>query len=196
MGRKASIDRQTGETQIHLDIDLDGSGVSKIVTGVGFLDHMLTLFAKHSLFDLNVQATGDLEVDDHHTVEDVGICLGLALAEAVGDKRGISRYGFFFLPMDETLAGVALDLSGRAAIVWDVEIASPKIGTFDTELAEEFWSAVTRSAAMNFHATKLHGRNAHHIVEAVFKAAARAMRMAVEIDPRLGGSVPSTKGSL
>jgi imidazoleglycerol-phosphate dehydratase len=196
MGRTATINRKTGETEICLEINLDGSGNASIATGVGFLDHMLTLFAKHSLFDLVVQATGDLHVDDHHTVEDVGICLGLGLAEAVGEKRGIARYGFFFLPMDETLAGVALDLSGRAAIVWDVVIDAQKIGTFDTELAEEFWSAVSRAAQMNYHATKLHGRNAHHIVEAIFKASARALRMAVEIDPRQAGQIPSTKGTL
>lgn len=196
MGRKASIDRKTSETHVQLELELDGSGVANIHTGVGFLDHMLTLLCKHALFDLTVKAKGDLHIDDHHTVEDVGICLGLALAEALGEKRGIVRYGHSVLPMDETLVTVALDLSGRAVVAWNVAVPSAKIGTFDSELAEEFWRGVAGNARMNYHALSHYGRNAHHVVEAVFKASARALRSAVAIDPRLGDVVPSSKGSL
>jgi imidazoleglycerol-phosphate dehydratase len=194
MARTASIDRQTKETQIQLSINLDGTGTSKIDTPVGFLNHMLDLFAKHSLIDLEVTAKGDTHIDDHHTVEDIGISLGLALVEALGDKRGIHRYGSCILPMDETLITTALDLSGRVAFVWKVPIPSEKIGTFDTELAREFWNGVTSYGRMNFHALLHHGENSHHIVEALFKSAARALRQAVTIDPRAAGQVPSTKG--
>lgn len=194
MARTASIDRRTKETQIQLSINLDGTGTSKIDTPVGFLNHMLDLFAKHSLIDLEVTAKGDTHIDDHHTVEDIGISLGLALAEALGDKRGIHRYGSCILPMDETLITTALDLSGRVAFVWKVTIPSEKIGTFDTELAREFWNGVTSYGRMNFHALLHHGENSHHIVEALFKSAARSLRQAVTHDPRAAGQVPSTKG--
>lgn len=196
MGRQAAIERATRETRIRLEIELDGSGSARIATGVGFLDHMLELFARHGLFDLACEAEGDTHVDDHHTVEDVGICLGQAMSGALGDKRGIARYGHFTLPMDESLATVAVDFSGRSAFVWKVEGLASKIGAFDAELAEEFWAAASREARMNLHVVLHHGRNAHHIVEAIFKAAARAVRVAVAIDPRDPGSIPSTKGSL
>lgn len=195
MARTADIDRKTGETDIQLKIDLDGSGQADVATGVGFLDHMLTLFAKHGVVDLVVRAKGDLEVDQHHTVEDVGICLGQAIRQAVGDKQGIRRYGHFTLPMDETLATVAIDLSGRHYLVYNAPTPASKIGDFDTELLEEFWQAVSANALCNLHIVLHHGHNSHHISEAVFKAAARALRMAVEHDPRCPG-VPSTKGTL
>jgi imidazoleglycerol-phosphate dehydratase len=194
--RTAELRRETGETRISLTLRLDGTGTSSIRTGVGFFDHMLILLAKHSLIDLNVEADGDLHVDSHHTVEDVGITLGKALVMAVGDKAGIRRYGHFTLPMDETLVTVALDLSGRSFCVWDVELPSEILGNFTTPLAEEFWRAVAGSGLMNFHAKLHHGKNAHHIIEAVFKAAARSLRMAVELDPRAPGVIPSTKGVL
>lgn len=196
MPRSALIERATGETTIRLSLELDGTGASRVETGVGFLDHMLTLFARHGLFDLEVAATGDLHVDDHHTVEDVGICLGQALGSAVGDKRGILRYGHFTLPMDETLVTTAVDFSGRPALVWNVTFPVEKIGLFDTQLGEEFWNAVVTNARLNFHAVLHHGRNAHHIMEAVFKSAARSLRMAVSLDPRDPTGVPSTKGTL
>ncbi|MEQ9409907.1 MAG: imidazoleglycerol-phosphate dehydratase HisB [Fuerstiella sp.] len=195
MTRSAEIRRKTAETQIHLKIDLDGAGRSEISTGVGFFDHMLTLFARHGLFDLSVQATGDLHVDHHHTVEDVGICLGRAIAEALGDKQGIHRYGSLTLPMEETLVTSALDLSGRFAFVYRVEFPTEKIGTFDTELVQEFWNAVASNLMMNLHLMLHHGSNSHHISEATFKATARALRHAVSIDPRQPG-VPSSKGTL
>lgn len=193
--RTAKIDRQTGETDVSLEIDLDGAGQSDISTGVGFLDHMLTLLAKHAAFDLKVHATGDLEVDDHHTVEDVGICLGQALRTALDDKAGIRRYGHFTLPMDETLVTAAVDLSGRHYLHFGAEFPAAKIGEFDTELVEEFWQAVSGNALCNLHIVLHHGRNCHHISEAIFKATGRALRMAVEPDGRLTG-VPSTKGTL
>ena len=196
MARNSTIQRTTGETDIQLALDLDGDGSSKIDTGVGFLDHMLTLFAKHSGFDLTVIAKGDSHIDDHHTVEDIGICLGSAIQEAVGDKRGICRYGSMILPMDETLVSTALDLSGRVAFVWNVAIPTEKIGTFDSQLAQEFWQAVTTNAQMNFHANLQYGTNSHHIVEAVFKSAARSLRQAVSHDPSQEGKIPSTKGTL
>lgn len=196
MARTAMIQRTTGETDIQLELDLDGDGSSKIDTGVGFLDHMLTLFAKHSGFDLSVSAKGDSHIDDHHTVEDIGICLGLAIQQAVGDKRGICRYGSMMLPMDETLVSTALDLSGRVAFVWNVTIPTEKIGTFDSQLAQEFWQAVTANAQMNLHANLQYGTNSHHIVEAVFKSAARSLRQAVSCDPSQEGKIPSTKGTL
>lgn len=195
MPRTATIDRKTAETQVRVELNLDGSGQSQIATGVGFFDHMLTLLAKHAAFDLNVQAMGDLHVDQHHTVEDVGIAFGQAIKQALGDKAGIRRYGHFTLPMEETLVTTALDLSGRYALVFQVSFPAAKIGDFDSELVEDFWQATAANALMNLHVLLHHGRNSHHISEAVFKATARALRMAVELDPRMTG-VPSTKGTL
>jgi imidazoleglycerol-phosphate dehydratase len=195
MARTASIDRKTAETEIQVTLDLDGSGHADCVTGVGFLDHMLTLLAKHAAIDLTVRGKGDLHVDQHHTVEDTGICLGQALKQALGDKRGIRRYGFFTLPMEETLASVAIDLGGRYALVFRADFPSNKIGDFDSELVEDFWQALAANALLNLHMNVHYGRNSHHISEAIFKAAARALRMAVEADPRISG-VPSTKGTL
>lgn len=193
--RTASIDRQTRETQIKLSLNLDGSGQVKLNTGVGFLDHMLELFARHGAFDLTVEAKGDLHVDQHHTVEDTGICLGQAVRQALGDKKGIRRYGHFTLPMEETLATTAIDLSGRYYLVFDAKFPSQKIGDFDSELVEDFWQAFAANALCNLHVLIHYGRNSHHISEAIFKCAARALRMAVEGDPRMTG-VPSTKGTL
>jgi len=195
MTRTARLKRDTAETQIELELSLDGTGTADVQTGVGFLDHMLTLFAKHGAFDLKVRAKGDLHVDAHHTVEDTGICLGLAFKEALGDKQGIRRYGHFTLPMDETLMTVAVDFSGRFALAYQAQTPTEKIGDFDTELLEDFWQAVAANALCNLHVLMHYGRNSHHIAEAVFKATARAMRMAVEDDPRMTG-VPSTKGTL
>jgi len=193
--RKGHSCRQTVETKIELSVRLDGTGLAEVATGVGFLDHMLTLLAKHSLFDLKVQAQGDLQVDAHHTVEDVGICLGKALAQALGDRAGIRRYGHFTLPMDETLATVSVDLGGRTFFLWRAEVPRQQLGNFDSELAEDFWQAVAANALMNLHVQLHYGRNVHHMIEAIFKAAARALRDAVEMDPRMSG-VPSTKGTL
>ena len=193
--RTAELRRETGETRISLTLRLDGTGASTIRTGVGFFDHMLTLLAKHSLIDLTVEADGDLHVDSHHTVEDVGITLGKALVMALGDKAGIRRYGHFTLPMDETLVTSAVDLSGRFALVFQAPIPAPRLGEMDSELVEDFWQAVAANALCNLHVVLHHGRNSHHIAEAVFKATARALRMAVETDPRMP-CVPSTKGSL
>ena len=195
MPRTAAIDRQTAETKIRLSLNLDGSGVARIQTGVGFFDHMLTLLAKHGLFDLEVEAVGDLHVDQHHTVEDVGICLGKALQQALGDKKGIVRYGSKTLPMEETLVTSALDLSGRAWYVSRVEFPTEKIGEFDAQLVDDFWQAVSANALMNLHLVLHHGRNSHHIAEGRFKATARALREAVAVDPRQVG-VPSSKGTL
>ncbi|HEY7313074.1 MAG TPA: imidazoleglycerol-phosphate dehydratase HisB [Gemmataceae bacterium] len=195
MARTAQIHRETGETKIDLTLDLDGSGRATVATGVGFFDHMLTLLARHSLIDLNAQACGDLHVDAHHTVEDVGICYGRALAQALGDKAGIRRYGDATVPMDETLVTAALDLSGRPFCVWRAEVPMETLGTFNAQLAEEFWRAVSSSGMLALHVVCHHGRNTHHIVEGIFKATARALRQAVEIDPRMTG-VPSTKGVL
>lgn len=195
MTRTARIERKTAETQITLSLDLDGNGQSQVNTGIGFLDHMLTLLAKHAAIDLVVNASGDLHVDQHHTVEDVGICFGQALRESLGDKANIRRYGHFTLPMDETLVTSAIDLSGRAFLVFEAKFPAPKIGLFDSELVAEFWQAVAFNALCNLHVVLHHGRNGHHIAEAIFKATARAIRMAVETDPRAGG-VPSTKGTL
>ena len=195
MSRTATVRRSTSETTIVLTVDLDGTGTASIRTGIGFFDHMLTLLAAHSLVDLTVDCTGDLHVDGHHTVEDVGRAFGVALAEALGERRGIRRYGHAILPMDEALATVAVDLGGRAACVFDVSFPVPVIGSFDVQLVEVFWESVAATAGANLHALVHHGRNAHHIAEAIFKAAARAIRMAVEIDPRQPG-VPSTKGTL
>jgi imidazoleglycerol-phosphate dehydratase len=193
--RKASVERQTTETRVRLSLDLDGSGSCHMATGIGFFDHMLTLLAKHSLIDLVIEAQGDLHVDAHHTVEDVGICLGKALTQALHDKAGIRRYGGVTLPMDEALVTVAVDLSGRPFCVWKAELAPELLGAFNAPLAEEFWRAVAVAGAFNLHVICHHGKNAHHIVEAVFKACARALRQAVEVDPRMVG-VPSTKGVL
>lgn len=193
--RSARIHRKTAETEVSLQLDLDGAGQARVVTGVGFLDHMLALLAKHAALDLTVQAAGDLAVDQHHTVEDVGICLGQAVNEAVGDKAGIRRYGHFALPMEETLVTAALDLGGRPYLVFNAPMPSPKIGDFDSELVHDFWLAVANNALCNLHIQLHYGRNAHHIAEAIFKAVARALRMAVEPDGRMSG-VPSTKGAL
>ncbi|HPM79659.1 MAG TPA: imidazoleglycerol-phosphate dehydratase HisB [Candidatus Anammoximicrobium sp.] len=195
MARKAKIERRTAETEIELELDLDGTGRSQIRTGVGFLDHMLDLLAKHGALDLTVTARGDLHVDQHHTVEDVGICLGQALRQALGDKAGIRRYGHFTLPMEETLVTTVVDLSGRYFLVFQAEFPTPKIGEFDSELVEDFWQAMAANALCNLHILLHHGRNSHHVAEAIFKSAARALRMAVERDPRATG-VPSTKGTL
>jgi imidazoleglycerol-phosphate dehydratase len=195
MTRTAHIRRETAETKIDLAIDLDGTGRADIATGVGFFDHMLTLLAKHSLIDLTVQAAGDLHVDAHHTVEDVGICYGQALARALGDKAGIRRYGSATLPMDEVLVTAAVDLSGRPFCVWRADVPGEALGAFNAPLAEEYWRAASAHGAFNLHVVCHHGRNAHHIVEGIFKATARALRQAVEIDPRVQG-VPSTKGVL
>jgi imidazoleglycerol-phosphate dehydratase len=195
MPRQSHVQRTTAETAIDLEIDLDGRGESQISTSVGFLDHMLTLLARHGSFDLRVKAQGDLHVDQHHTVEDTGICLGQAIRQALGDKSGIRRYGHFTLPMEETLVTTAVDLSGRYFLVWNAPIPAPKIGGFDTELVEDFWQALAANLLCNLHVTLHHGRNSHHIAEAIFKSAARSLRMATEIDPR-GSGVPSTKGTL
>jgi imidazoleglycerol-phosphate dehydratase len=193
--RTAQLRRETAETKISLALDLDGSGQAKLATGIGFFDHMLNLLARHSLIDLTLEAQGDLHVDPHHTVEDVGICLGKALAQALGDKAGICRFGSATIPMDEVLATVAVDLSGRAFCIWQADLPPETLGTFNAPLAEEFWRAVAGSGAFNLHVLCHYGRNSHHIIEAIFKASARALRQAVEIDPR-GGGVPSTKGVL
>ena len=193
--RSASVDRRTGETSVRLTLNLDGTGKAEVATGVGFFDHMLTLLARHGLIDLSVAATGDLHVDAHHTVEDVGICLGRALAQALGDKAGVRRYGDATVPMDETLVTAAVDLSGRPFCVWKAEVPRETLGTFNAELAEEFWRAVSVNAALTLHVVLHHGRNAHHVVEGIFKACARALRAAAEADPR-GGGIPSTKGVL
>ena len=193
--RTASIQRTTAETTIALELNLDGAGTADIATGVGFFDHMLTLLAKHAAVDLRIDARGDLHVDQHHTVEDVGICFGQALKEALGDKAGIRRYGHFTLPMEETLVTAALDLSGRYFLVFQVDFPTTKIGEFDSELVEDFWQAAAANALCNLHVVLHHGRNSHHVSEAIFKATARALRMAVEADPRMPG-VPSTKGTL
>ena len=195
-GRSAEIARATSETEILVSLDLDGSGQTNIATGIGFLDHMLTALARHALLDLDVRAKGDLHIDDHHTTEDVGIVLGQAIRAALGDKRGISRFGQSLLPMDEALAEAAIDISGRPFLAWSVRFETPKIGTFDTELVEEFFRAFAFNAGITLHVTLKAGSNAHHVAEACFKAVARALRMAVEPDPRAAGAIPSTKGSL
>jgi imidazoleglycerol-phosphate dehydratase len=194
--RTATIKRRTKETRIELILDLDGTGQVRAETGVGFLDHMLDHLGKHGLCDLTVEAAGDLQVDDHHTTEDVGICLGEALAEALGDKAGIRRYGSASVPMEEALANVSLDLSGRVAVVFSVQFTGDKIGTFDTQLVEEFLRRLAATAGMNLHVTVPYGSNDHHIAEAVFKAFAQALRAAKEIDPHRAGQIPSTKGAL
>ena len=195
MPRTAQIRRETGETRVDLALDLDGTGRSQVATGVGFFDHMLALLARHSLIDLTIQATGDLHVEAHHTVEDVGICLGKALAQALGDKAGIRRYGDATVPMDETLVTAAVDLSGRPFCVWKADVPLETLGIFSSQLAEEFWRAVSSAGALSLHVVLHHGKNTHHVIEGIFKATARALRAAVEPDPRSGG-VPSTKGVL
>jgi imidazoleglycerol-phosphate dehydratase len=195
MARSATVQRKTAETDIQLTLDLDGDGQATVSTGIGFLDHMLELFARHACVDLAVQARGDLHVDQHHTVEDVGICLGMALRQAVGDKAGIRRYGDVNLPMEESLVTVAVDLSGRCYLVYWVEFPTAKVGDFDTELVREFWQALAANGLLNLHIVLQHGQNSHHISEAIFKATARALRVALEADPRVTG-IPSTKGTL
>ena len=195
MPRIARIERKTAETAIELSLDLDGKGAAQASTGVGFFDHMLTHLAKHGLFDLTVTCQGDLHVDAHHTVEDVGICFGKALAQALGDKAGIRRYGDATVPMDETLVTAAVDLSGRPFLVWKADVPNETLGAFSSQLAEEFWRAASSAGLFNLHVVLHHGRNTHHIIETAFKAVARALRQAVEPDPRSPG-VPSTKGVL
>ena len=194
--RTGEVDRTTKETAIRVRVDLDGTGVAKVATGVGFFDHMLEQLGRHSLIDLTIDAEGDLHVDSHHTVEDVGIALGTALTQALGDKRGIRRYGWAAVPMEEALVLVALDLSGRPFLAFDAPVPTERIGTYDPDLTEEFFMALTRSGGITLHVRLLSGRNSHHIVEGVFKAVARALRIAVEVDPRGGDEVPSTKGIL
>lgn len=194
--RTAQIKRKTAETDIALSLNLDGSGKSDIRTGCGFLDHMLTLFARHGRFDLNVLCRGDVEVYFHHTTEDVGIVLGAAFGEALGDKRGIERYGDTVLPMDEALVLTAVDLSGRAYLGYGLEVPTEKVGSFDTELVQEFWMAFVRSAACTLHIRQLSGGNSHHIIEAAFKSAARSLKKAVSINAACAGEIPSTKGVL
>lgn len=194
--RTADIARNTQETRIQLTLNLDGTGKSDIATGVGFLDHMLTLFARHGDFDLVVRCDGDTEVDGHHSVEDIGICLGKAFSEALGDKRGICRYGQFLLPMDETLVLCACDLSGRDYLGWCVDLPAAKVGDFDTELAKEFWLAFVRNCPGSIHIRLLAGENTHHILEAVFKGMGRTLKAAVALDEKHLGEIPSTKGTL
>ena len=194
--RTASIKRDTKETQIELALDLDGTGTGSIATGCGFLDHMLTLFAAHGRFDLDVRCVGDTQVDYHHTVEDIGIALGDAFRQALGDKRGICRYGSFLLPMDEALILTAVDFSGRCFLGWQLEIPTQKVGDFDTELGEEFWNGFVRQAQCSLHFRQLAGTNSHHILEGAFKSAARSLRQAVAIDSAFAGEIPSTKGVL
>ncbi|MDE2516229.1 MAG: imidazoleglycerol-phosphate dehydratase HisB [Rhodospirillales bacterium] len=196
MSRSARLTRTTTETDITLSVDLDGAGKSVVATGIGFLDHMLTAFARHALIDLEVAAKGDLHIDFHHTTEDVGIVLGRALAQALGEKRGIRRFGQALVPMDEALAEAAIDISGRPFLAWNATFERPKVGEMDTELFEEFFRAFAMNAALTLHVTQRAGSNAHHVAEACFKAVARALRMAVEADQRAGDAVPSTKGSL
>ena len=194
--RSAAISRKTAETDIRLTLNLDGTGESDVRTGVGFLDHMLTLFARHGRFDLTLSCAGDTGVDDHHSVEDIGICLGRAVKEALGDKRGICRYGDTTLPMDEALILTAIDLSGRSVLCFDLDVPTQKVGSFDTELVEEFFIALSANAGMTLHIRKLAGRNTHHIIEGCFKSFARSLRKAVAIDPAFADEVPSTKGVL
>ena len=196
MTRRSELSRKTSETDILIRLNLDGTGATKIATGIGFFDHMLTAFGRHGLFDLEVEAQGDLHIDAHHTVEDVGIVLGQALALAVGDKRGINRFGQASIPMDEALVDAAIDLSGRSYLGWQVSFERPMLGTMDTQLVEEFFRALTSNGLFTLHLRQVAGSNAHHVAEATFKAAARALRMAVAADARAAGTVPSTKGKL
>lgn len=194
--RQAEINRKTGETDIRVRLELDGTGKSEIDSGIGFLDHMLTLLARHGRFDLTVRCKGDTRVDDHHSTEDIGIALGEAFDRALGDKRGIVRYGSTLLPMDEALILSAVDLSGRGMLVWDLQIPAEKVGTFDTELAEEFFIAFARNARCTLHLKQMAGKNSHHIIEGAFKSVARSLRTAAAIDPECEGEIPSTKGVL
>jgi imidazoleglycerol-phosphate dehydratase len=196
MMRTATITRKTSETEISVTLNLDGTGAYDNQTGVGFFDHMLDQLARHSMIDLTVRAKGDMHIDDHHTVEDTGIAIGQALAQALGDKRGIRRYGHFALAMDDAQVSTALDLSGRPFLVWNVAFPTPKIGSFDTELVREFFQAMSTHGGITLHVDRIHGLNSHHIAEAAFKSVARALRMAVEADPRAAGTLPSTKGTL
>jgi imidazoleglycerol-phosphate dehydratase len=194
--RKGAISRKTNETRIDVSVDLDGSGMAKMATGVGFLDHMLDQLARHSLIDMTISAEGDLHIDDHHTVEDVGIALGQALRQALGDKRGLTRYADCLLPMDETLTRVAVDVSGRPFLVFRATFPTSKIGTFDTELVREFFQALAMNAGLTLHIETLYGLNSHHIAESCFKGVARALGAALAIDPRQAARIPSTKGAL
>ncbi|MEL7278837.1 MAG: imidazoleglycerol-phosphate dehydratase HisB [Pseudomonadota bacterium] len=194
--RTATITRKTAETEISVEINLDGTGQYNIATGVGFFDHMLDQLARHSLIDMEIRCSGDTHIDDHHSVEDVGIALGQALTEAMGDKRGIRRYGSCLLPMDDALVRAALDLSGRPYLVWEIDLPTPKIGTFDTELVREFFQALSTHGGITLHVTALNGINSHHMAEAAFKSVARSLRDAVEPDPRKSDAIPSTKGAL
>ena len=196
MKRQATIERKTKETEIKATIDLDGTGAYDIKTGVGFLDHMLEQLARHSLIDITLHATGDLHIDDHHTTEDCGIVLGQALAKALGDKQGITRYASVDLPMDETLTRVAVDVSGRPYLIWKVEFSRPRLGEMDTELFREWFQAFAQNAGITLHVATLYGENNHHIAETCYKGLARALRTAIALDPRQAGRVPSTKGSL
>ncbi|WP_299200869.1 imidazoleglycerol-phosphate dehydratase HisB [uncultured Tateyamaria sp.] len=194
--RSTTLTRTTAETDISVSLNLDGTGQYDNDTGVGFFDHMLDQLARHALIDMNVRCKGDLHIDDHHTVEDVGIAIGQALSQAVGNKKGIQRYGSCLLPMDDALVRAALDLSGRPFLVWNVDLPTPKIGTFDAELVREFFQALSTHGGVTLHVDMLHGINSHHIAEAAFKAVARALRVALEVDPRMADAIPSTKGSL
>jgi len=194
--RRAEVVRATTETKLHVTVDLDGTGAYDVKTGIGFLDHMLEQLARHSLIDLMVRADGDLHIDGHHTAEDTGIALGQAVAKALGDKRGIARYGSAYAPMDETLCRVALDLSGRPFLVWKVAFTRDRLGTLDTELVREWFQAFAQNAGATLHVECLYGENNHHIAESAFKALAQALRRAVELDPRKAGQIPSTKGTL
>ncbi|WP_395015675.1 imidazoleglycerol-phosphate dehydratase HisB [Dongia sp.] len=195
-GRKASVARKTKETEISVSVDLDGSGKSEIATGIGFLDHMLEQLSRHSLIDLTVKAKGDLHIDFHHTTEDTGIAIGEAVSQALGERRGINRYGDAMIPMDETLTRVALDASNRPYLIWKVNFTKPKLGEMDTELFKEWFQAFAQSAGLTLHVENIYGENNHHIVESCYKGLARALRVAVEIDPRKSDAIPSTKGVL
>jgi imidazoleglycerol-phosphate dehydratase len=195
-GRKASVERKTKETEISVSVNLDGSGKSEIATGIGFLDHMLEQLSRHSLIDLTVKAKGDLHIDFHHTTEDTGIAIGEAVSQALGERRGINRYGDAMIPMDETLTRVALDASNRPYLIWKVNFTKPKLGEMDTELFKEWFQAFAQSAGLTLHVENLYGENNHHIVESCYKGLARALRVAVEIDPRKSDAIPSTKGVL
>ena len=194
--RSASVARKTNETDISVSLSVDGSGTGSVHTGVGFFDHMLEQLSRHSLIDMEIKAKGDLHIDDHHTVEDTGIAIGQALAKALGDRKGINRYASLDLAMDETLTRAAIDISGRPFLVWDVTFTAPKIGTFDTELVREFFQALAQHGGITLHVTNLYGANNHHIAETCFKAVARVLRVACEVDPRQKDRIPSTKGSL
>ena len=196
MKRTSKISRKTKETEISVSVDLDGAGKFDVATGVGFFDHMVEQLSRHSLIDMVVKAKGDLHIDDHHTVEDVGIALGQAISQALGERRGIRRYASLDLAMDETLTRAAIDVSGRPFLVWDVVFTSPKIGTFDTELVREFFQALAQNAGLTLHVTNHYGANSHHIAETCFKAVARVLRAAIEADPRQADAIPSTKGTL